>query len=499
MRIRTKLYAGAFYPVIIGLVMGVGLLHLFGRLSEATDTSHRMGDIMQETFRLNVLMSEYVLHGGARARDQWLAVHQQMGRALTRVKLRDAADRGILDEIRGQHAKVEGAFLAMATPEARPTAAAGHEAVDREARERQAGQALAMMQAMVSGAGRLDEHSRARVVQLERMATLVALVSIIIMAAGKAVISFLVGHSILGSLRRLRGGMEVVGMGNLDYKVGTDTNDEIGELSRDFDHMTAKLRSITTSRDELNREIEERRKVEERLHEALVELKRSNKDLETFAYVASHDLQEPLRTVSSFTQLLERRYKGKMDQDADEFIAYITDGARRAQVLIADLLEYARVGSKAKPPALTDCSKVMESVLNGLQAAIRDSGACVLCAPLPTVMADAIQIAQVFQNLIANALKFRRDDVPAEVRVGAERHDGMWAFAVKDNGIGIDPEYFGRIFEAFQRLHGAQYPGTGLGLAISKKIIEHHGGTIWVESVKGQGTTFFFTLPATDG
>jgi PAS domain S-box-containing protein len=224
----------------------------------------------------------------------------------------------------------------------------------------------------------------------------------------------------------------------------------------------------------------------------------SNEELQRFAYVASHDLQEPLRSIVSFSQLLERRYRGQLDADADEYIAFIVEGGNRMQRLIADLLQVSRVETQAKELVPTDAGIVVAGALAVLDPSLQETGATVTVGPLPTVMADAAQLEQVFMNLVSNAIKYRRPDVPLEIAISARRLDGMVEFAVADNGIGIEPEYFDRIFEMFRRLHTHdQYEGTGIGLAVVKKIVERHGGTIRVESMPpGEGSTFFFTLPA---
>jgi signal transduction histidine kinase/DNA-binding LacI/PurR family transcriptional regulator len=230
--------------------------------------------------------------------------------------------------------------------------------------------------------------------------------------------------------------------------------------------------------------------------QAQAELARSNAELEHFAYVASHDLQEPLRMVKSYLQLIKRRYVGQLDEDADEFIAFAVDGAGRMQALINDLLQYSRVTTRGKPFAPTDCAAVLDHALTNLKVAIEESGAVVSHDDLPTVPADDVQLTQLFQNLIGNATKFHKPDTRPEVHVGAERRSDEWLFSVQDNGIGIDPKHFERIFLIFQRLHSREeYEGTGIGLAVCKRIVERHGGHIWVESEPGKGATFRFTIP----
>ena len=244
--------------------------------------------------------------------------------------------------------------------------------------------------------------------------------------------------------------------------------------------------------------LENLRQAQAELAQRAQELARSNADLEQFAYVASHDLQEPLRMVASYVQLLSRRYKGKLDADADTFIAYAVDGATRMQALINDLLAFSRVGTRGKEPVPVPMERCLERARVHLRLALQESGAEVKAEPLPWVKGDESQLVQLLQNLVGNAVKFR-GEAPPRIRLSATSEGDTVTFAVEDNGIGIEPQYHERIFAIFQRLHGKEeYPGTGIGLSICKKIVERHGGRIWVESTPGQGTTFRFTLPAAE-
>jgi light-regulated signal transduction histidine kinase (bacteriophytochrome) len=278
-----------------------------------------------------------------------------------------------------------------------------------------------------------------------------------------------------------------------DIKCAAETLEQAKtQLEIKVAERTEELRDANTR---LAVELDERRRAELMLSQYADELKQSNTELEQFAYVASHDLQEPLRMVASFTQLLSKRYRGKLAPEADEFIDFAVDGATRMQSLINDLLSYSRVGSRGKPFQPVNCSEAFSQALVNLETRVEETHAEVTQGPLPTVSGDAGQLVQLFQNLIANAIKFRGPDSP-RIHVTASHIDGGWTFAIQDNGIGIPAKHFDRIFSIFQRLHRrSDYPGTGIGLAICKKIVERHGGRIWVESSLGQGSTFYFTLP----
>jgi len=263
-------------------------------------------------------------------------------------------------------------------------------------------------------------------------------------------------------------------------------------------HETKRMQMILLAIEDITEQkrVERELKQAEELKQAIAALKRSNRELEQFAYVASHDLQEPLRMVSSFTQLLAKRYQGKLDKDADEFIAYVVAGAKRMQALINDLLTYSRVDTRGKSFEPIDSEAVFDQAIANLRVAIEEGEAVITHDPLPSLIADDSQIVQLFQNLLGNAIKFHGKE-PPRIHVSAKQEGNEWVFSFRDNGIGIAPEYFDRIFVIFQRLHGREeYPGTGTGLAICKKIVERHGGRIWVESEPSKGSTFYFAIPA---
>lgn len=305
-------------------------------------------------------------------------------------------------------------------------------------------------------------------------------------------------------LRHVRGlvtAAKKMRMGNLSARSGVEHGPgEIGELARSFDEMAAaleqqvaELRKAEGDLKELNEDLEKR------VIDRTLELKRSNEDLEQFAYVASHDLQEPLRMITNYLQLLRQRYKDQLDTNAHDFIGFALDGSKRMNQLIHDLLAYSRVGTHGKELVVTECGQALADALANLTVAIEESQAEITHDPLPSVVGDEVQLTQLFQNLIGNAVKFR-GDVPPKIHVGVQRKGGDWEFTVRDNGIGIADQDFQRIFIVFQRLHSRdKYPGTGIGLSVCKKIVERHGGRIWVESKVGRGTTFHFTIPVLAG
>ncbi len=279
----------------------------------------------------------------------------------------------------------------------------------------------------------------------------------------------------------------------LAFRLGTLYVGERNEADLEMQRVNELLESRVKQR---TAELEARTR---QLEAQALELKRSNADLIQFASIASHDLQEPLRTIASYMGMLVRRYGGSLDETAQTYIQFAISGASRMQTLVNDLLAYSRVGTQGIAKRRMPFEQIVKRVVEGLELMIRENSAKIVCGSLPTIEADEVKISQVLQNLVGNAIKFRKAETPPEIRISAERQGGEWQFAVSDNGIGFDPKYCDRIFEVFQRLHGVgKYSGNGIGLAISRRIIEHHGGRLWAESTPDVGSTFYFTLPAVE-
>jgi signal transduction histidine kinase len=315
-----------------------------------------------------------------------------------------------------------------------------------------------------------------------------------------ALLALLMARSITGPLRRLERGAERVGAGDLHHRVALGRTDELGVLSRAFDAMTGQLRETLASRDELDREVKERQRAERRLRRTLDELARSNQELEQFAYVASHDLQEPLRKVRSFGDRLAKRASDTLDERSLDYLQRMQSASERMQTLIDALLSYSRVSSRAKPFEPVELDELLDGVLSDLEVRCEATGARIERDPLPSISGDANQLRQLFQNLIGNALKFQHPDRSPviEIRSEARSDPDGWRITVRDNGIGFEPEQAARIFEPFHRLHSrSAYPGTGIGLAICAKIVQRHGGTLQASATPGEGARFEVNLPST--
>lgn len=599
-------------PVLVGLAVVVTLVAFGTREERARGTEELFQQVSTGVFELTLLGHEVAEHPeGSRAARQWLHKHAQVGERLNGLLLQVGDEPGSARMQRGYEALGHLYRRLVARTEG-----VSDQIVHRR-RERIVGQMLARAQALIADTSTLLVKLR----QQQREEVLRVRIAVIVLVGMGAILlgslTVLVGRSVLEPLQLLRRGTERIGAGDLEHRVGSQVQDEVGDLARAFDRMTEQLKRVTASRAELEREIRAREQAEARearfgrilnsssneiyvfdaetLHftevnegarmnlgyrmeelraltpldikpghtaaefaellgplregerqsllfetrhrrkdgtcypvevrlqlmhrerppvfvaviqdiserqaarraveEANQRLEASNKELQDFAYLVSHDLQEPLRMVSSYLNLLERRYRDRLDQDAEDFIAFSVDGANRMSAMIEGLLQYSRVETQGAGFEVTDLEQRLAAALDNLQLGIEETGAEIERQPLPSVEADATQMERLFQNLIGNALKFRGAAVP-HIGIHVQERGEEWLFSVSDNGIGMAPREADRAFTMFQRLcTREEYPGMGVGLAVCRRIVMRHGGRIWVESRPGEGATFLFTLP----
>jgi len=512
-RLRTLLVIEIIVFVIIALAIGAVLLATSFSVKQAVADSRKVDVLQTDFYQLSILRSDYLLYGEARARDQWLTKQKSTKKTLDSMKLpatNETRDltllRGFINDIRSITARLVRLREAQGSTTALEAASPAVKNAVADLLQRNA-QISAVLETVTAT-------TAARVTALQNRSTW--LIGIFVLLAAGMVVAFglTVFRSALKPVAELQVGVSRVGAGDLDYTVPENAHNEVGDLARSFNEMAAELKR---SYGELEREVDVRRKTEADLREhrdrleelvrartrdvevTMAELSRSNAELEQFAYVASHDLQEPLRMVSSYVQLLEKKYRDQMGDEADEFIEYAVDGARRMQELINDLLDYSRVGRFGKPFEPVDMNNVFAAALANLGVAIDTCQAAVTHQDLPVVRGDRVQLIQLVQNLISNAIKFHGPEAP-RVDVKARREGDEWIFSVVDNGAGFDQSYGDRIFQIFQRLQSrAESEGTGIGLAIASRIVERHGGRIWAESEVGKGSVFYFSIPAEGG
>jgi signal transduction histidine kinase len=392
------------------------------------------------------------------------------------------------DEVRGDLDAVEAAAAQWHATYADPVAAATQARLplpDAQAGKVAFDRVRASTDTLVRALSAERAAARAAVDSAADLVRLVGILVIVFLAIGLAVLLRWLRRVVVRPTERLAAEVREVAEGDVARHVTVRGPREISALARDVEAMRRALVAETATIEAARVELEE----------AGRELERSNSDLEQFAYVASHDLQEPLRKVTSFCQLLQRRYGGELDERADQYIEFAVDGAKRMQVLINDLLAFSRVGRTDGRAEVLDAGEILDRAAENLGGALEETGGAITHDPLPHVRAEPALLATVFQNLLGNALKFHGDD-PPRVHVSATRDGGRWLLRFTDNGLGIEHEYADRIFTIFQRLHGrSAYPGTGIGLAMCRKIVEHHGGSIWLEDSPPPGSTFVVALP----
>lgn len=492
MSVKNRLLISS--AICLALVLGVGLIIIL-QFDAMEDQLHRLetsSAIVRNVFNLKILADEYSEDHEERPVAQWRITHDKLRKLLQSAAQKNGQDPETVNQLIADNTKVSSIFSDLVGLNEKGASPPDGSTLHKELEQKLRALLSVKLQSMVSNASRLERTSQAAVAHSQNVANLAIIVFVLMIASisiGNAISTYI---WVIKPIIKLTEGADIVGSGALDYEVKVTGPGEVGRLAETFNEMTKRLRE---SYEELKTEISHRKKAEKVLAEQAGELARSNRELEQFAYVASHDLQEPLRNVTNCVQLLERRYKNETDPNATKWTAYAVDSCTRMKCLIDDLLALSRVGTQARPLQPTNCEEILQKTIAGLGSAIRECGAIITHDPLPTLKADASQLSQLFQNLVSNGIKFRGQE-PPRIHLSAEKNEHEWLFSVRDNGIGIDPQHNERVFVIFQRLHRASdYPGTGIGLAIAKKIVERHGGRIWVESEKECGATFKFTIP----
>jgi signal transduction histidine kinase len=502
MKITTALKINSLLTAVVVIIMGIIFAVSFVLRQDTMKMDAVAMGIVTGAFELNALNNSYLSRPEDRPLEQWKLKQIELLQRIKNSSIQNNEQRVLLKRI-GDNLTVMGMlFQRIASSHESGRTLPG----SSDANRRAAQQIVRLMSLysldLVRDASQLAEENHKKVASVNRIIWLFIPASALVMVGIAMWFSAVLIRRIGKPFAQLSAGAEIIGSGNLDYRFGIRSNDEVGDLASAFDSMTTRLKQITVSRNELAGEIEERKRTEAELRVSelererlITELQRSNTELEQFAYVASHDLQEPLRMVASFVQLLEKKYKDKLDSKANHYIDRVVDGASRMQSLIEGLLSYSRIGRKEITFSKVDTNAIFERALLNLSEIIHQTDAVITKDELPSVLGDATQLVQLFQNLIGNAVKYKRPDVRPQVHVSAKQEDKQWIFSVRDNGIGMEPQYFDQIFQIFQRLHTREnYPGTGIGLALCKRIAERHHGRIWVESVSDESSTFFFTL-----
>jgi signal transduction histidine kinase len=472
MKIKTLVNALVFLSLMIALSMGTLSFLQKKKIDTSIKKEFLTNDIVKMVNQREQILNDYLQNPLNEKMIQWQVMYVATVNLLQSKEFNSQEEQVILGDMREDNVSIIQNFSELIVEQS--NTARKKMATDfKHRREKIKDEG----ENMINAAYRLSEINQQNIKAALNLAinyTIVCVVALILLIL---LILLLVKIKILNSLIKLNKGISILSSGNLTYKMDIPNNDEIGEIFRSFNEMTYKLNERTQQQLLLSEK-----------------LKRSNIELKQFAYIASHDLQEPLRMISSYLQLIERRYKDQLDKDGREFIDFAVNGAKRLQCMINDLLSFSRVETQANPFVTTHLDDILSKTLDNLQTVIQENHAIITHDPLPSIYADGSQMITLFQNLLSNALKFHTENPPV-IHIAAKHRDNEWLFSIHDNGIGIDPKHKDELFVIFKRLVGHEYPGTGIGLAICKRILDRNQGKIWVDSELGQGSTFYFTIP----
>jgi signal transduction histidine kinase len=500
MKISSKLWMSVACTLGAAVVLGVVVLVTYRDLRRAHWNQQRCHRIVQSVFELNLLTEDYLDRPTERSLQQWRGRYESLRLLLEGMSFRAHERQAALRRMRANY-RDAGQLFSQVLETTKKAQEGGNAPLSRELKTRLGAQLRASFHSMI---GEVFALSRRVDVGLRRVVYeggIMVAGAMLLLTVVLVTTYLFVKRSVVGPVARLHEGTEVIAEGNLDHQVEVSGSDEVSQLARSFNRMAQSLQRITASRDELAEEVARRERAEKDLKRTLSELERSNKELEQFAYVASHDLQEPLRKIRAFSDRIMAKCEGQLGERGNVYLERMNDAAVRMSQLINDLLALSRVSTKAEPFVSVDLNEVAEGVVSDLETRIQQTEGEVKVGDLPTIEADRTQARQLLQNLIGNGLKFAREDVPPVVEVEGhlEEQDGreVCELKISDNGIGIEEKHREKIFGVFQRLHArGQYEGTGVGLAVCARIVDRHGGDIKVESEPGEGTTFVIRLPA---
>lgn len=477
MKIKTWLQISIFLFVGITFLVGILNFRQQNKINQTTEKTKTVREITRVVNQRELIVDEYVNSHRNETIIQWQVMYDITVRLLQSKIFNTKEEQEILADMREDNVNINRIFTELIVlHKSIQLKIKDNDHFQQEEKKLRA-KLLYLGESMIVGAYRLTELSyQNRKIYMDRIAKY-TIGSMLIFGLLIVFILRLLRVKILIPLEKLNEGMKIIAGGDLNYKIDIKSQDEISEMLDSFNKMAVKLSDRIAQ-----------------LVFTSEKLSESNKDLQQFVYIASHDLQEPLRVISSYMQLIERRYKSKLDKNAEEFITFAVDGAKRLQEMINDLLLFSRVQTNKHMLLPTNMEDMLKQAEQNLQLAIIDNKATITHDPLPVVFADKVQMIMLFQNLLSNAIKFHGVEPPI-VHVSAERKKKKWQFSVRDNGIGIAPKNKDQLFTIFKRMVGKEYPGTGIGLAICKRIVERHHGAIWLESKLGKGSTFYFTIP----
>lgn len=476
---KIKTWVQIIVLLSITIAFGVVLISFYQKteISKTIKKTTLTNEMVKVVNQREHFANDYMTYHQNEAVIQWQVMHDVIARLLQSSEFDTPEEQAILEDMREANVNINHTFTELIILQQDKQSGKKDIALLQKSEEQLRSQLLIYGTSIISGAYRLAEINQQNREDIIKKASAYTLLSLGILISLILFILLLFRIKIVDPLTELNERMRIVARGNLDYKISINKNDEIGEIFHSFNEMIIKVKERTTEQELIRAKLE-----------------KSNKELQQFAYIASHHLQEPLRMICSFLQLLEERYKGKLENDADEYIDFAVNGAKRLQSMIDDLLVFYKIETYGKPFALVNLENILNNILKNFQTTIEENDAVITHDTLPVINADEEQMTLLFENLLSNAIKFRAHKTPI-IHISAKHNDKEWLFSISDNGIGIDPKYKKDIFDVFKRLVGAEYSGTGMGLAVCMRIVERHQGKIWVKSELGKGSTFYFTIP----